>query len=130
MSKHVSEQELRAVTSLSGIQRYHYFIKTVTDWGEAWGLYDDGWALSASTKGERLFPLWPAAEYARLCASKQWAGFAPTAIALEDLLGTLLLKLDADQMSLSVSFRPNESGVVVPPATLARDLREEMRKYL
>jgi len=82
----VNAKQLAVVLGLSGPKRYEHFVKVVVDWQEAWGLYQDGWALAGTDDGEQVFPLWPAREYARICSDKEWEGYTPRAISLDDLM--------------------------------------------
>jgi hypothetical protein len=76
----VNEKQIEAVLALSGPERVKHFVKVVADREEAWGLSDDGWALSATDDGGTAFPLWPARDYARLCAAQEWSTYSPQAM--------------------------------------------------
>ena len=64
----VTPKQMEAVLALSGVKRFEHFIKVIVDWREVWGLYQDGWALAEADDGIIVFPLWPAKEYAQVCA--------------------------------------------------------------
>lgn len=68
----VNPKQMEAVLALPGIKRFEHFIKVIADWQEVWGLYQDGWALAAADDGTTVFPLWPAKEYAQVCAENEW----------------------------------------------------------
>lgn len=127
--KELSRQQVEAVLRLPGPQRYQHFVKQVADWEEAWGLYADGWALAGSDQGEEVFPLWPAKEYAELSAEGHWINYQPRAISFEDLLETLLPRLDQDGARAGVFYTPDDRGVVVDPHRLLDDLLTEAEKY-
>jgi hypothetical protein len=125
----VSEKEMDDVLKLDGQQRYDYFIKRVADWEQAWGLWQDGWALFADDGGRGAFPLWPAREYAESCMTGEWSSYRPTEIQLEDLVGELLGRLASDG-TLVVAFpTPQSKGVVVDAERVRADLLEECEKY-
>ncbi len=125
-----SAQEMQAVLSLSGAQRYERFVKEVADWEEAWGLFQNGWALASNSTDERkVFPLWPSQEYARACAKDIWERFEPTPIALDDLVNDLLPKLQRDGALVGVFYTPEGKGVTRQPSDLAEDLRRESAEY-
>jgi hypothetical protein len=47
----VSAKQMEAVLALPGSRRFEHFVKVVADWQQAWGLYQDGWALAAADDG-------------------------------------------------------------------------------
>ncbi len=127
--KRPSSQQIVSVLSLPARERYSHFVKHVADWEEAWGLYADGWALAGTERGEKVFPLWPAKEYAVLCATGDWSGYSPRSIPLEDLLEALLPRLRSDGALAGVFYTPDNKGVTVPPDQLLQDLRIEASRY-
>ena len=130
MPKKTSTQEMQAVLSLPGPQRYEYFVKQVADWEQAWGLFRDGWALAATnSEGRQVFPVWPSREYAKACAEGIWEGFEPAPISLEDMIEELLPKLQREGTPVGVFYRPDGKGVIRQPAELADDLRTESNRY-
>src|SRR4051812_31525339 len=64
-----------AVLRLDATARHTHFVKRVVDAELVWGLWKDGWALMADETGQQVFPLWPAREYAELCAVADWEGY-------------------------------------------------------
>ncbi|MBP9868146.1 MAG: DUF2750 domain-containing protein [Alphaproteobacteria bacterium] len=64
----VNPKQMEAMLALPDIKRFEHFIKIIADWQEVWGLYQGGWALAAADDGTTVFPLWPAKEYAQVCA--------------------------------------------------------------
>ena len=120
--------EIDAVLRLPAAKRYDHFIKRVADWGDAWGLWSDGWALAASDTGDRVFPLWPAIEYAERCAVGEWAGFSPERIEVHSLLDELLPKLQRDGIAPAVFYTPSDRGIIADVFQLSTDLRTELDK--
>lgn len=125
----VNAKQIEAVLALPGSQRFDHFVKVVADWQQAWGLYRDGWALAAADDGVPVFPLWPAKEYAQICAASEWAGHEPTAIPLDTLMDELLPTLKDDGVHVGVFFAPSGKGVTVPPEDLAAALGAELQNY-
>ncbi|MGH9765174.1 MAG: DUF2750 domain-containing protein [Blastocatellia bacterium] len=122
-------EQIRAILALPGPKRYEHFIKQVADSQQAWGLYKDGWALAASDDGTPLLPLWPAEEYAALCAVSDWAGYVPSRIPLDELTTELLPGLERDRILPAVFFTPDDRGVIPRIEELLGDLDEELRHY-
>ena len=121
----LSVKQVESVLRLPGPKRYEHFIKQVADREEVWGLYSDGWALAGTDEGEEAFPLWPAKEYAALCATGDWSWSSPKGIPLEDLLEALLPRLTDDHALAGVFPTPDDKGVTVAPNQLLNNLRAE-----
>ncbi len=126
----LNDNQIQSVLALSGPDRYRHFIKVVVDREEAWGLYDDGWALAQTDDGQRVFPIWPASEYASLCADEDWNGYEPASIPLDDLIDELVPKLERASVRLSVFNSPDDKGVIPKFDEFLYHLNLEMEKYL
>jgi hypothetical protein len=125
----ISPGQMMAVIGLPGVKRFEHFVKVIADWQEAWGLYQDGWALAAAGDGTTVFPLWPAKEYAEVCAVNEWKGYDPRAISLGDLTEVLLPKLKLDGVLPGVFFTPSSKGVTTSVDELMLALETELQKY-
>lgn len=125
----VSPKQMEVVFALPGIKRFEHFIKVIADWQEVWGLYQDGWALAAADDGTTVFPLWPAMEYARVCAANEWTGYEPRSISLSDFTGVLLPKLKLDGVLPGVFFTPTSKGVTPSVDDLMSALEAELQNY-
>ena len=120
---------MKAVLALPGPKRYEHFIKVVCDWQKLWGLYKDGWALAATDNGQGVFPIWPAKEYAEICAIDEWAGYEPKSFSLEDFLDELLPNLKDDNMLPGIFYTPGNKGVTPEIDALVSDLKIELQNY-
>lgn len=120
---------MQAILKLDGPARYGHFVKHVVDCEEAWGLYDDGWAMGADDDGNPTFQMWPAREYAALCATGEWSSYEPAEIPLEDLADELLPKLREDGVGLGIFRTPEGQSVMPSVDQLLEDLRTEMDRY-
>lgn len=127
--RRVTEKEMQAVLQLDGQRRFERFVKVAADTQTVWGLWNDGWALFEDDAGAKVFPLWPAEEYAAVCRIGDWASYTPSEISLEDLLTDLLPKFRAQ--SVLVGVFPTPSGQATTPDLDAFEsaLREELAKY-
>ena len=125
----LNDKQIGAVLALPSEKRYEHFVKIVADWQEVWGLYNDGWALAATDTGVTVFPLWPAKEYAALCADKEWAAYAPRPFSLDDLLSELLPKLKKDGVIPGVYYTQHDKGITPTVDQFVSDLNEELEKY-
>ena len=124
-----SRKEIEAVTALAGPERYEHFIKIVVNFEEAWGLFEDGWAMAATDNDHSAFPLWPRAEYAQLCATGDWGACHPEAISLEDLLDDVLPTLAIEDIMPAIFMLPGGQAVTPTIDQLEEDLRTEMTRY-
>lgn len=127
--KQVHPKELEALLKLPAPVRYENFIKTVADWEEAWGLYDNGWAMSETDNGDRVFPIWPAKAFAEACAEGEWSNYAAESIPLDDLLNGLLPKLEETGVLPGVFFVPGQGSVDVKASKLIIDLNDACKEY-
>lgn len=125
----VNPKQVEAVLALPGIKRFEHFIKVIADWQEVWGLYQDGWALAAADDGTTVFPLWPAKEYAQVCAASEWSGYEPRAISLREFTEVLLPKLKLDGVLPGVFFTPTSKGVTPSVEDLKAALEAELQNY-
>ena len=125
----INQNQIDAVIALSGQERYNNFIKVVVDWEEVWGLYQDNWALAGTDDGQRVFPVWPAKEYAQLCVDKEWDGCEPKSFSLEDFMSELLPNLKNDGVLPGVFYTPSDNGVTPTVEKLLEDLNEELGNY-
>jgi len=125
----VNPKQMEAVLALPSPQRFEHFVKVVVDWEKAWSLYQDGWALAAAEDGAPVFPLWPAKEYAQICAAGEWDGHEPSPIALGTLLDELLPMPKRDGVLVGVFLTPSEGGVAVPADELSAALGAELQNY-
>ena len=125
----MDDKQIDAVLDLSGPERVQHFAKIVADREEAWGLYDDGWASSATDEGTTAFPLWPAREYAQLCGVEEWGTYSPRAIALGDLMDGLIPMLMEQSAAIAVFQTPHGQGVTMTPDEVHAMLASELERY-
>ncbi len=121
-------QKVRAITALSGPDRYSHFVKVAADLRSVWGLYQDGWALMHDADEKSYFPIWPAEPYAEQCAVSEWADYRPREIDLDDLFDALIPKLRESSTGLAVFPTPEEKGVTPEFEVLEADLRTELSR--
>jgi len=125
----MNDKQIDAVLGLSGPERVQHFAKVVTDREEAWGLYGDGWASSATDEGATAFPIWPARDYAQLCGVEEWATYSPRAISLDDLMDRLIPMLREQSADVAVFQTPSGCGVTMTPDEVHAMLASELERY-
>ena len=125
----LNRKHVDSVLALPDKKRFDHFVKVVADRQEIWGLYLDGWALVATNDGVTVFPLWPAKEYAQLCAVSEWEGYEPRLITLAELMEDLFPKLKKDGVLPGVFFKPEGKGMTPGVDELNVVLDGELQKY-
>ena len=125
----VSQTQMEAVLALPGVKRFRHFIKVIADREEVWGLYKDGWTLAAADNGTVALVLWPAKEYAEVCATNEWKGYEPRSIDLSDFMNVLLPKLKTDKVLPGVFFTPSNKGMTPSVEELRSALEAELQNY-
>ena len=123
METEESQERIQAVLRLPAARRYTYFLQRAVESGVVWGLDGEGWALALDDAGRDVLPLWPAPEFAALCATRLWEGFQPRAIPLEELLENVLPQLEEEGMPVGIFFTPQGQG----HPTSARALIDALR---
>jgi hypothetical protein len=129
MEQKISEKQAEAILRLDPIERYKHSIKTIADWEEAWGLYNNGWALAGDEEKNQFFLLWPAKQYAKLCAEKEWEGYEPKAISLQYLLDDLLEHLKKENINLAIFYTPENQGITSTAEQFEEHLKKELEQY-
>lgn len=118
------------MSKLAAPQRYSYLIKRCADSAEVWGLSDEtGWVTAVDDDGTTFFPVWPHADFARVCAMGGWADAEPEAIELDEWIEDWLPDLEANGQMVSAFPLPSGGAIPVEPARMRRDLSEESEQY-
>lgn len=126
--KSLSNKQLQAILNLNATERYKHTIKQIVGWNEVWGLYDQDWAL-LEDNGSLYFPIWPAEEYAALCATGRWGRYSPKNIDLGEFFGKIVPHLIDEKKILSVFITPTDPGFTPDYEEFSGDVSEELDKY-
>lgn len=121
-------QQLADVVTLPAPRRYTHFVRQVAENGEVWGLYRDGWALAKTDDGTLVFAMWPASEFADLCAEFEWDGYEPQSFPLDDLITDLLPQLEEDGVLPGIFYTPGERGLTPTIYMLRVDLERALNR--
>lgn len=125
----INQRQIEAVIALPGPKRYEHFIKVVTDWEEVWGLYRNDWALAATDDGQKVFPVWPAKEYAELCKENEWSSYEAKSFSLSDFMNELLPNLKSDGVLVGVFYTHLNKGATPAVDQVMADLNRELENY-
>ena len=125
-----NQKEIASVSVLKPFDRYQHTIKKVVDFERAYTLtHTDGtWAL-AEVEGNTLVSIWPAAVYAELNAVREWQGYVPHALSLDELMTTRLESFEQNDFLINVFPINGKTGFVVNPDEFRADLEEESKNY-
>lgn len=121
--------EIENIINLPSPKRYEYFIKKSVGWDKVWGLYNEGWATVSDLDGNYCFPVWPASEYARLCAEKEWKSYLPKYIILEEFIRDYLSEFYNKSIKVAVFMTTRKKGIVVSAEEFIEHIRNELDKY-
>ncbi len=124
----MDNKEFESVIKLPAAKRYEYFIKKIADFEELWGLYDDGWAMTADDNKNMMIPFWPKKEYADFCAIGEWRGYTSESIDLYEFINKWLPDMKVDNIKPSIFFN-NENSAVIEVEKLISDIEEELENY-
>lgn len=132
MSRQVNPKEMESVLSLSGPERYGFFVQKVVEQQVAWGLRsEEGWVLVGfDGQGSDAFCIWPDVAYTEACAAEGWNDCAPEPIPLQELMEELIPSLLADELRLAVFPTPAGQAIVVDPRDLQAHLEAEIEHAL
>lgn len=122
--------DIEKVFKKPGEKRYDYFVKTVADTEEVYGLADDeGCALLGDDDDADIIPFFPHAEMAEVF--RLAAGFEEYQVNVIDLNELLAWLDDMPEDNMLVAVLPNTefNGAVVDPGHLKADLQKELDKY-
>lgn len=129
MSANVTDKQLESIVSLNSSERYKHAIKQIADWEEAWGLYDNGWALAGDDDGNQYFLIWPAEKYAQICALGEWLTYKSKKIEIDYLLGELSVELKNNNTKLAIFLTPDDDAITQSVDEFNKHLSIELEKY-
>ena len=119
----VPPAEYRALLACEADKRYLYFLNKTSDWGEVWGLTNDGgWALVGSEDEGELVLFWPAKAFAAACCAETWLAYRPQSILITDFVQKWLPGMIRDGRKAAVFPLPDGHGIAIPPEKLLTDL--------
>lgn len=126
----ITNKEVESVSMLDSLERYKYFIKRVADTEMMYTLVDaEGDFALDDVDNNTLLSLWPASEFAVLCATDIWSSFSIKELTLEEFEDELIDKIEENKWLLNVFSVGTKSGFVVDINEFAKDLSEELKKY-
>jgi len=127
----LAKKEIEAMLKKNSKERYIYSIKRIVDFEALWVLEEnDKFAMSGNDKGSSFLAIWPAMEYAKMCATGEWDKYKEKSIGLDYFMHNLLPQLKKDQVSIGVFMVSSETNTPIATAeSILCDLNSECAKY-
>lgn len=124
-----SPEQIAAVVGLEPADRMKHLVKQVADWNTIWGLRNkEGFVTARAANGRQAFPVWPQAEFARLCVAGDWSSCEPVEIELEEFMKSWLPGLAKEGKVVAVFPTPDSGGAFLAAGELNRMLRAELER--
>jgi hypothetical protein len=121
--------EIGKLFSLSGPERYQYFLEHLADEAVVWSLSDDeGLAVSETGEGISCFNVWPHESLARACAIDDWSGYTPESIPTENFVNEWLPELTEAGLMVSVCPAPEGTSVELGAAELRHEILQSQNR--
>ncbi|WP_228455545.1 DUF2750 domain-containing protein [Chryseobacterium potabilaquae] len=118
------------ILKLEPFERYKYFIKKIADWEVFYTLIDkNGEYVLSELEGQKLFPVWSAEEFAKLCMISGWENTAIRKLDLDDLENEIIDFIADSNCLINIFPIYDKTGFVVTLKEFAKDLSEELKNY-
>ncbi len=127
----LTQKDVAEILARKGEKRYKYFLRTVLEEEEVWGLADEeGWLMLEESEeaDSDIFAVWPKAEFAEVFRKE--AGFEEFQVEAMDLSEFLawLDDFEEKKMKVAVFPRPDFESAVMTPSRLKEDFKAEFGK--
>lgn len=117
-------QKIATTTSIQTAQeRYRYFIQTIVQSQKIWGLFDDGWAIAATSQGQNALALWADKSYAQLCQGEFWKSYQAQSLSLNTFIFEMLPHACEEKVLLSLMMTPEGQSIYLEPRRVLLDLK-------
>ena len=113
------------LAAMSPQEQYLYFVHTVAETGEIWGLFDEdreGWMMTRDGDERELLPVWPTVFWAEACRKDAWLNGTPLPMTVATFVRETLDELIDMNRGLSVFYLESEGGLDIAPEQLRKDL--------
>ena len=112
---------------MSGNARFGYFVRKVTDFGELWGLFNNGWAMGKDGDGRMAVLFWPEQGFAEMYATGEFANHKPKRIALDDFMEKWIPGMTKDNYQVAVFPTTSGRAVFVSPDSIRQAIADERK---
>jgi hypothetical protein len=130
----LTPKQIEEILAKKPEKRYNYFIKTVVETEEVWGLADDtdGWLMledDEDDKASDVIAVFPSAEFAQIFAEKGGFSdeFKPEVLDLYEFT-EWLEDFEAEGVVVAVFPTPDFQATVLAPERILSDITAEIEK--
>ena len=125
----LDEADISKLFSLSGTERYQYFLEHIADNPGVWSLSDDGGlAVSETQEGISCFSVWPDEYLAQACAIDDWSDYKPEPIPTDAFVNEWLPDLAEAGLMISVFPAPEGNSVELSAAELRKEILQAQNR--
>ena len=127
----MSNEELAAILSLDGEERYDYFLSLVAEEREIWILVNADnrfLKISSDDEGVEYLPVWPAKAFAEGYAEGS-ADLSPLSVSLPDFFRKWVPGLAKDGLEVGVLPGLDKTVWITEAGELKRDLQDAMSEF-
>jgi hypothetical protein len=121
--------KLKNISSLTAIDRYGYFIRTVANFQQVWLIQGNSQYVTLGDNSEEVsIPVWPEMEFAELLLTADWKDFAVQSIEVHEFIDWLD---DLQSENIRVAGFPlgDLNAVVVSANEMKNHLLYELQQY-
>lgn len=126
----LTQKDITEILAKKGEKRYSYFVRTVVQTEEVWGLADDeGWVMLEEDDGSGdVIPFFPNPEFAEIF--REAAGLQDNQVEPLDLAEFIewLEDFTEDNIKVGVFLNAEMQGAVMEATRLRDDIQKEMDK--
>ncbi len=109
------EDEYRAVPTMTDDELFEYFLFSILETDEIWGLKEGGRWLTRQIGEQETVPVWPYKRFAVDAATEYWQDYAPSADSLEHFIYNTLSYYAEQGIMLEIMPRGMGAGCLVHP---------------
>ncbi len=125
-----SVKEIEAVSKLTPLKRYKYFIKKIADSEAVWTIVDSNNDFSLSKiESYTLISLWPTEAYIIPNLADGWKTHQPIQLSLEELEKQIFPIAQKQDYLFNIFSVNGKSGFIVSLEELIRDLNYEIETW-
>lgn len=120
------DDEYAAVPTMTDEELLEYFLYSILETDEVWGLKDGPHWIIREMDGRETLPLWPFKRFAAEAVDGEWQDFNAGAESLEFFIYNTLNQLAAQDAMVEIMPRKSQVGCLINPRRLAMILENTM----
>ncbi|MDD2759198.1 MAG: DUF2750 domain-containing protein [Methylomonas sp.] len=120
------DDEYAAVPTMNDEELLEYFLFSILETDEIWGLKDGPSWITRSIAGQEVLPVWPFKRFAAEAATGDWQGLKPGADSLEYFIYNTLSTRAKQGVMIEIMPRISGTGCLINPQRLVTILENTM----